>query len=68
MLSEEAINTNCIVFGLTRLGLEPTIYRTRREPANHYATDADVIKWKANYNDKDACDNDITYDLLIRKS
>jgi hypothetical protein len=28
------------VFGLTRLGLEPTIYRTRGEHANHYATDA----------------------------
>ena len=39
MLSGEATNTNFIVFGLTRLGLEPTIYRTRGEHANHYATD-----------------------------
>jgi hypothetical protein len=30
----------CIVFGLTRRGLEPTIYRTRDELANHYATNA----------------------------
>ena len=28
-----------LVFGLTRPGLEPTIYRTRCEHANHYATD-----------------------------
>jgi len=30
----------CIVFDMTRLGLEPTIYRTRGEHSNHYATDA----------------------------
>ena len=35
----EATNTNFIVFGLTRRGLEPTIYRTRGEHANHYTTD-----------------------------
>ena len=29
MLRGEATNTNFIVFGLTRPGLEPTIYRTR---------------------------------------
>jgi hypothetical protein len=40
MLSGEATNTNCIVFGLTRPGLKPTIYRTRGQHANHYATDA----------------------------
>ena len=40
MLNGEATNTNCIVFGLTRPGLEPTIYHTRGEHANHYATDA----------------------------
>ena len=28
-----------LVFGLTRPGLEPTIYRTRGEHTNHYATD-----------------------------
>ena len=38
MHSEEATNTNFIVFGLTRPGLEPTIYRTRGERTNHYAT------------------------------
>ena len=31
MLSGEATNTNFIVFGLSRLWLEPTIYRTRGE-------------------------------------
>ena len=39
-LAEKATNTNVIVFGLTRSGLEPTIYRTRGEHANHYTTDA----------------------------
>jgi hypothetical protein len=36
--SGEATNTNFIVFGLIRLGREPTIYRTRDEHANHYTT------------------------------
>ena len=40
VISGEATNTNVIVFGLTRTGLEPTIYRTRDDKANHYATDA----------------------------
>ena len=40
MLSGEATNTNFIVFDLTRPVFEPTIYRTRGEHANHYATDA----------------------------
>ena len=40
MLIEEATNTYFVVYGLTRPGLEPTIYRTRGEHANHYATDA----------------------------
>ena len=40
MLSGEATNTKFIVFSLTRPGLEPTIYRTRGEHANYYATDA----------------------------
>jgi hypothetical protein len=39
VLSGEATNTNFIVFGLTQPGLEPTIYRTRGEHTNHYATD-----------------------------
>jgi hypothetical protein len=43
MLSGEATNTNFIVFGLTRSGLEPTIYRTRGEHANHCTTDAVVL-------------------------
>ena len=43
MLSGEATNTNFIVFGLTQPRFEPTIYRTRGEQANHYATDT-VLK------------------------
>ena len=35
-----ATNTNFIVFGLTRPGFEPTIYRTRGEHVTHYANDA----------------------------
>jgi hypothetical protein len=35
--------SNFIVFGLTRSMLEPTIYRTRGEHANHYTTDA--VAW-----------------------
>jgi hypothetical protein len=34
VLSEEATHTNCIVFGLTRSGLKPTIYRTQGGHAN----------------------------------
>jgi hypothetical protein len=48
VLSGDATNTNFIVFGLTRPGLEPTIYRTGCEHANHYATDA-VIPFKFGY-------------------
>jgi hypothetical protein len=40
MLSGETTNTNFIVFGLNRPGLEPTIYLTRDEHAYDYATDA----------------------------
>jgi hypothetical protein len=36
VLIGEATNTNFIVFGLTRPGLEPTIYCTRGEHTNHY--------------------------------
>ena len=36
----EATNTKFTVFGLTRPGLEPTIYRTWGEHVNHYTTDA----------------------------
>jgi hypothetical protein len=35
VLSRKATNTNFIVFGLTRPGLEPTIYRIRGEHADH---------------------------------
>ena len=36
MRSGDATNTNFIVFGLTRSGIEPTIYRSRGEHANSY--------------------------------
>jgi hypothetical protein len=39
VLSGEATNTNFIVFGLTRSGLELTIYRTRDEHTNYYTID-----------------------------
>jgi hypothetical protein len=42
----ERTNTNFIVFALTRLGLEPTIYRTRGEHNKHYTdvVTSDIIK------------------------
>ena len=43
MLSEEATNTNFIVFDLIRTGLNPTIYHIRGEHANHYATNEIVM-------------------------
>jgi hypothetical protein len=43
VISGEATNTNLIVVGLTRSGLEPTIYHNRGEHANNYTTDAVVI-------------------------
>ena len=45
MLSREATNTNFIVFGFTRSGLEPTIYHARGEHTNRYTTDAVVSIW-----------------------
>ena len=43
MLSGEATNTNLTVFGLTRSGLELTIYHNRDEHANHNPTNA--VDW-----------------------
>jgi len=40
MLRREATNIVITVFGLTQLGLETTIYRTRGEHAIYYTTDA----------------------------
>ena len=36
----EKQNTNFLAFGLTRFGLEPTIYGSQDEHANHVITDA----------------------------
>ena len=38
------------VFGLTRSGLEPTIYLTQDEHANHYTTDAVVTTFGRGWN------------------
>ena len=46
VLSREATNSNCIVFGLTRPGLERTIDCIRGKHANHYTTDAGHVPSK----------------------
>jgi hypothetical protein len=46
LLSGEATNTNFIVFGLTRPGLETTTYRNRGKHANYYSTNAVAILLK----------------------
>jgi hypothetical protein len=57
-INGEAINTNCIIFGFTRPGLEPTIYSTRGEHANHYPSGAiDIFYFIYNYSD----DNTVAY-------
>ena len=40
VLGEETTNTKFIVFGLTHMGLEHTIYHTRGEHTNHFTTDS----------------------------
>ena len=42
----EATNTNIIVFGLSRSGLEPMFYRTRGEHVNHYTNDVVISTMK----------------------
>jgi hypothetical protein len=46
MISGEAVCTYLIVFGLTGLGIEPTIYRPRSVQANHYTTKTFPLKVK----------------------
>ena len=66
MLNGEATNTNLIVFGLTRSGLEPTIYRTQGEHANHYATDVvQLIPVNLNYMVLYSLTQDIQHHVLI---
>jgi len=48
VLGGEATNTNCIVFGLTRSGLESTICRTRDDHANYYTIDAIIRPFEMN--------------------
>ena len=45
MPNREATNTKFIVFSLTHLGLEPTIYHIRGKDANHYFTDVGISYW-----------------------
>jgi hypothetical protein len=52
VLCGEATDTNFKVFGLIRPGLEPKIYRTRGEHANHYATNAALFLGKRWDSDK----------------
>lgn len=54
MLSGEASKTTIIVFGLTWLWYEHLIYYTWDERANHYVTDAVIIRNNTKY----------TYDVL----
>jgi hypothetical protein len=49
VLSGGATSTNVIIFGLTQQGLEPTIYSTRGENANHYAIDAVLLEKETHY-------------------
>ena len=70
MLSGEATNTNFIDFGLTQPGLEPTIYRTLGEHANHYATDAEKVYKTSIVKNKDwkeLCDQNVKWNILIKE-
>ena len=40
LLNDVCLAEEIIVFGLIRLGLEPTVYRSRGEHVSHYTTDA----------------------------
>jgi len=44
VLSREATNINCIVFGFTRPWLEPTVCRSQDDHATHYAIDVVIIR------------------------
>jgi hypothetical protein len=46
MLNKEAANINYIVFGLTRLGLEPMIYHGDIIIVNKTATTTNKFEWK----------------------
>jgi hypothetical protein len=45
MLSGEATNIKFRVFGFTQSGLEPTIYRTLGEHANHFTPLMRFLPW-----------------------
>jgi hypothetical protein len=48
VINGEAIHTNLIVFGLTRPGLKPMVYRTREEQANHHTINMVFLDKKKN--------------------
>jgi len=48
VISGAAANTNFIIAGLTRPALEPMIYHTRGEYANHYTVDSVVLLYQLN--------------------
>jgi hypothetical protein len=49
LLIGEVTNINFIVFGLTRSDLEPDIYHSWGEYANHYTTDAVNDEYKIHW-------------------
>jgi hypothetical protein len=69
MLSGEATHTYFIVFGFSRSGLEPTIYRIGGEHSNRYTTDAVICENKHIYslsmaNIDNGCYNKIKANVL----
>jgi hypothetical protein len=58
VLSGEATNNNFIVFGLTRSGLQPTMYHTQGEHANHYT----------NFDPDMTCFRDIKDETILKYS
>jgi hypothetical protein len=66
VLCGEATHTNFIFLGLTRPGLEPTIYRTRGEHDNHYTTDDVELSKKKDKNTNNGPQN-TRYKLKIEQ-
>ena len=64
MLSGEVTNTSFIVFGLTRSGLQPTIYCTPDDHANNYTTKAFKEESTVSSNSKDI----IHYNTKIKQN
>ena len=69
VLSGKATNTNFIVFGLTRSGIEPMISRTRSDNANHYTSDAvwNLPQPSTGTLKKVYCNHNVNTEVLYRK-